>query len=467
MHRLRGTCVALIGLAVIATQALAGPATSGPLASDEEIRQILADRIDLRHTGIGMVVGIVTPQGRRVVSYGHLDQGDPRRVDGDTIFEIGSVTKVFTSLLLADLAQRGEVALADPVEKYLPAGAKPQQWQGRSMTLVDLATHTSGLPFWPSNFPVVEDTAAYGKYTVEQLYQFLSTYELPREPGTQWEYSNTGGGLLGLVLGQRAGMDYESLVQARIAGPLGMTSTGVTVSPQMKARLALGHDGQLGSAPAWEVPALAGAGSLRSSVNDLLALLAAFSGNADSPLRPAMAAMLQTRRPNQLYFLDQAIGWWVIGKGEDEFFIHGGGTLGFASSMGYDPKTRIGVVVLSNATPSVDDIVRHLLRPNMPLDKPQAPKVRKEIAVDARLMDLYAGRYRPSPEWVYTVTHEGDVLRIQLPAAPSMRLYAETERDFFLKTTDAQVTFQTDGQGLVTGLILHIWGFDVPAPRVK
>ena len=103
----------------------------------------------------------------------------------------------------------------------------------------------------------------------------------------------------------------------------------------------------------------------------------------------------------------------------------------------------------------------------MPLDKPQTPKVRKEIAVDTRLLDLYPGRYRPSPEWVYTVTHEGDALRIQLPAAPKMRLYAETERDFFLKTTDAQVTFQVDGQGHVTGLILHIWGFDVPAPRIN
>jgi hypothetical protein len=89
------------------------------------------------------------------------------------------------------------------------------------------------------------------------------------------------------------------------------------------------------------------------------------------------------------------------------------------------------------------------------------------IAIDARLLDLYPGRYRPSPEWVYTVTHEGDALRIQLPAAPKMRLYAETERDFFLKTTDAQVTFQVDGQGHVTGLILHIWGFDVPAPRIE
>ncbi|MCX5643889.1 MAG: DUF3471 domain-containing protein [Phycisphaerae bacterium] len=123
-------------------------------------------------------------------------------------------------------------------------------------------------------------------------------------------------------------------------------------------------------------------------------------------------------------------------------------------------------MALSNASAGVDDIVRHVLRPSLPLDKPQTPKVRKEITVDAELLDRYAGQYRPSPEWVDTVTHESDALRIQLPAAPKMRLYAETERDFFLKESDIQVTFQTDDQGRATGLVLHIWGLHVPAARI-
>lgn len=162
--------------------------------------------------------------------------------------------------------------------------------------------------------------------------------------------------------------------------------------------------------------------------------------------------------------LEQALGWWVIGKGTDEFFIHGGGTFGFASSMGYDPNTRVGVVALSNTATSVDDIVRHLLRPGMPLDKPQTPKRRQEITVDTKLLDLYAGQYRPSPEWLHIVTREAGVLRIQLPAAPKMHLYAETDHDFFLKEADIQVTFQTDSQGRVTGLVLHIWGLHVRKP---
>jgi len=436
-------------------------------APDAEIRQILADRVDVQHKSVGIVVGIVTPQGRRVVSYGRLDRGGPRPVDGDTVFEIGSVTKVFTSLLLADMVVRGEVALADPVAQYLPPGTKTPEWNGRKITLADLATHTSGLPFFPANFPPVEDRAAYGKYTVEQLYQFLSTYEIASEPGSRWEYSNTGGGLLGLALARRAGMDYEALVRARITGPLGMESTGIALPPRFKDRLAAGYDERLESAPAWDLPALAGAGSLRSSAKDLLTLLAAFTGAVASPLRAAMDVMPATRRPNRLYMLDQALGWFVIGKGDDQFFIHGGGTFGFSSSLAYDPKTRTGVVVLSNAAGSVDDIARHLLRPALPLDKPRPPKVHKEIAVDPKLFDNYAGRYRPSPDWVYTVTREGDALRIQLPAAPKFRLHPETERDFFIQeTNDIQVTFETDGSGRSTRLILHIWGFNVPAPRI-
>jgi D-alanyl-D-alanine-carboxypeptidase/D-alanyl-D-alanine-endopeptidase len=186
--------VLLVVLTLTWTAARAAPGASASIPAEEEIRRILVERVDVQRRSLGLVVGVVTPEGRRVVSYGVANQGDPRPVDGDTIFELGSVTKVFTSLLLADMVQHGEVSLSDPVGKYLPDGVKLPQWQGRSITLADLATHTSGLPFWPSDLPLLEDVPAYSKYTVEQLYGFLASYEMPREPGTRWEYSNTGGG---------------------------------------------------------------------------------------------------------------------------------------------------------------------------------------------------------------------------------------------------------------------------------
>src|ERR1019366_6479772 len=164
----------------------------GQVPSDSVIRAILADRIDTLHQNVGIVVGIVDANGRRFVSYGNFSVKDQRPVGNDTIFEIGSTPKVFTSTILADMVQRGEVSLDDPVAKYLPADVKMPQRGGKQITLVDLATHTSGLPRMPSNFAPKDIGNPYADYTVANLFQFLSTYELKRDIGSPLEYSNMG-----------------------------------------------------------------------------------------------------------------------------------------------------------------------------------------------------------------------------------------------------------------------------------
>ncbi len=366
-------------LAVSALASSAGAqsfqATSTSMPSDAEIRQVLVSRIDTQQQSVGIVVGVVEPRGRRVVAYGHVEKSDPRPLDGDTIFEIGSATKVFTSLLLADMVQRGEVALDDPVAKYLPSTVTMPQRNGRAITLVDLATHTSGLPRMPTNFAPKDPANPYADYSVAQLYQFLSAYQLTRDIGSQYEYSNLGGGLLGHVLARRAGMDYESLVRARITGPLGMTDTQITLTPEMKTRLAAGHNAAMETVANWDLPTLAGAGALRSTANDLLTFLAANLGDTTSPLAPAMAAMLTVRRPTGQPGLEVALGWHIFTTDGREIVWHNGGTGGYRSFMGFDAKTRTGVVVLSNASTAagVDDIGRHLLDPGVPLLTPPPP----------------------------------------------------------------------------------------------
>ena len=201
------TVLAVIILLVAETGAQATGPPPSALPSDAEIRQILVDRIDIQRKSVGMVVGIITPQGRRLVTYGKPAQDDSRPLNGDTVFEIASVTKIFTSLLLADMVQRGEVALSDPVAKHLPTGVKIPERNGRSIALVDLATQTSGLPFFPTDISLgdpVEAARVVARYTTEQLYQFLSTYQLTRDIGSQWEYSNLGVALLGSALANRA-----------------------------------------------------------------------------------------------------------------------------------------------------------------------------------------------------------------------------------------------------------------------
>lgn len=404
-------------IAVSAAQSVPQP----PIASDADIRKILMDRIDLQHQSVGIVIGLIGPEGRRIIASGHLDKGDSRPLNGDTIFEIGSATKVFTSLLLADMAQYGQVALDDPVAKYLPPGVKMPERNGRSITLVDLATHTSGLPRLPSNMAPKDPANPYADYSVQQLYDFLSGYQLTRDIGSRYEYSNLGGGLLGYVLARRAGKDYETLVESSICTPLGMKSTAIALTPEMRSRLAVGHNAALEAVENWDLPTLAGAGALRSTANDLLAFLAANLGYTKTPLAPAMAAMLKTRRPTGQPGLDVALGWHIYNTNGKENIWHNGGTGGYRSFVGFDPLARIGVVALSNAQTAVgvDDIGRHLLDPSVALTPP--PQQHKEVKVDPKLFDAYVGSYQLIPAFILTITRDNDHLYVQAPDSPNLK----------------------------------------------
>jgi CubicO group peptidase (beta-lactamase class C family) len=297
------------------------------------------------------------------------------------------------------------------------------------------------------------------------LYQFVATFEAPADAGKRWMYSNTDVGLLGELLARRAGSTYDALIENRITRPLGMTSTSVAVTPAMKPRLAIGHDAELKPAPAWNVPALAAGGSLRSTVNDLLTLLTA-TGDPTTVAGAAMPGMLAIRR--QAPGFQQALGWMVLGTGPGEgLLLHDGNTLGFASSVVYDPVSRTGVVVLSNSSTSVSDIARHIARPAMPLAAPLPPApLKTEVAIEPTLFDTYAGAYEPGPGAVFTVTREGDALMIQIPGIPKLRLRPESTRDFFVaENTRVTVTFNVDAAGRVTGLLLKAPTGNVAAVR--
>jgi D-alanyl-D-alanine-carboxypeptidase/D-alanyl-D-alanine-endopeptidase len=229
-----------------------------PVPSNAEIRKILAERIDKEKRGVGIVVGVIELAGRRIVAHGTFAKDDDRSVDGDTIFEIGSITKVFTALLLADMVERGEAAFDDSLSKDLPEGTKAPERGGQSITLEHLANHTSGLPRLPANMKLDDMSDPYANYTSEHLFEFLSQHELRRDIGAKYEYSNLGAGLLGELLSRRAGISYEALVKQRISTPLGMGRTAITLSPEMKAQLATGHGNDLEPVANWTFQAIAG-----------------------------------------------------------------------------------------------------------------------------------------------------------------------------------------------------------------
>jgi len=443
--------------------------TQPPVPPDAEIRGLLADRVDKRQKAVGIVAGVIEPSGTRIVTYGKAAKEGGRPLDGDTVFEIGSITKVFTALLLEDMAQHGEVKLDDPISKYLPAGVKAPQRNGKEITLAELAEHTSGLPRLPDNFSPKDGTNPYADYTAEKLYAFLNSYQLTRDPGEKWEYSNLATGLLGHLLSLRAGKDFETLVETRIAAPLGMSSTRITLTPEMKERMAAGYNASLQPARLWDFDALAGAGALRSTANDLLTFLAANLGYKKSPLQSAMAAMLDVRVPAGPLNMQQALGWHILQHNGRELIWKDGGTYGFGSFIGFDAKTRTGVVVLANSfslTGSVDDLALHLLDTSMPLAG-APPKERTAVPVDPRILENYVGRYRLTPAFFITITREEDRLYAQATGQPKFPIFAESEKEFFLKVVEAQISFKTGPNGRATELILHQNGMDQRAPRVE
>jgi D-alanyl-D-alanine-carboxypeptidase/D-alanyl-D-alanine-endopeptidase len=429
------------------------------LPSDDAIRQILTDRVGKNENEVGIVVKIVTPTGDRLISCGHRQAGNARPLDGDTVFEIGSVTKVFTALVLAGMVQRNEAALGDPVAKYLPRGLSVQARTDRPITLLDLATHTSGLPFMPENAPPL-NTPAAAKYSSADLARYVGSYQLTRDPGSRWEYSNLGYWLLSEALAARAGDSFENLARKRVIVPLGLTNTDFSISPKMKSNTAQGHDAALKPAPTMSSMAIyslmPAAGELYSTATDLGKLLEVAMGLHSSPLSNAIKLTLATRRPTG-GSEEQALGWTIIGNGDDEIIYRDGGTYGFASSITFDPKKRIGVVVLSNQNGSVDDIARHLLRPDIPL-KPAAKTSHTEITIDPILLDRYIGRYEVKGEGIFTVAREVDFLTIESPSdwgLPKLRLRAETDRDFFAAELPLRVSFQSDGGNHIKGLLIY------------
>lgn len=452
---------------LVVTSARAQAPGDSPIPADAEIRKILVDRIGAENRGFALVVGVIDANGRRIVAYGSLAKNDPRPLNGDTVFEIGSITKVFTSLVLMDMVQQSEVAVTDPVAKFLPASVKLPERDGKQITLQDLATQRSGLPRMPTNFKPADPENPYVDYTPELLYAFLSGYRLPRDIGAQYEYSNLGVGLLGHALSLRAGMSYEAMVQARVLRPLGMTSTGVVFTPEMKARLATGHAGaNFAPVANWDIDALAGAGALRSSANDLLTFLAANLGYVKTPLAEAMAAQLSIRRPAGPP-MEIAYGWFVATKNGKSYLWHNGGTGGYRSFLAFEPEARAGVVVLANFSSPAgpDDIGRHLLNSTFPLAKVGAPKIHEEIAADPKTFDRYVGVYLLAPAAAITITREGDQLHTQLTGQEKFPVFPEGEGKFFLKVVDAQLSFTADAEGKVTQVTLHQNGRDQVAKR--
>jgi D-alanyl-D-alanine-carboxypeptidase/D-alanyl-D-alanine-endopeptidase len=434
-----------LGLLVLAIAAgcSSGPERSALTAAalpltDEDIRAILRERVDGQRQSAGMAIGVVDGRGQRTISHGVLAVENARPVDGDTVFPVASITKVFTSLLLADAVIQGKMALEDPVSRHLPGRTIPAKG-GRRITLLDLATHTAGLPAYPADYPPETQPAAAAAYTRERLYVALSTQQLLSTPGEKWAYGNFDHELIADALANRMGMPFEELLRRRITGPLGMDSTAITPTTAMQPRLAGEHDIRLKAIPAAYQPAMMASAELLSTCADMMRFVAAFSGQTRSPLERAMALMTSTRRPTVSAAEQQGIGVRISRLGAGEASGHGGNKPGAASFIlwrGAGP----GVVVLSNAAPPVGDIAYHLLEPRSPLAAPM-----KAVDVEAAALQRYVGRYKErSIGAVFSVTLEGSELAFELVGqAPKIAMSPERPDAFVIPRLGARIQFRS------------------------
>lgn len=463
---MRRRSLLISGLSTALAPALGGGAATDPgLLSDEAIGAILVERIEADRRSVGMVAAVITAQGERhVVGRGRLDESDPRVPDIDTVFEIGSITKVFTALLLADMALHGDVGWDEPVARLLPPTVHVPRFGETPITLLDLATHTSGLPRMPSNFHPADPSDPYADYTLAQLYEFLDHATLTRTPGTAYEYSNLGYGLLGHALSLRTGSGFEELVSARICRPLGLDSTAITLDAAMRSRRAVGHDAALVAVEPWSMPTLPGAGALRSTARDLLAFLSAASGRTATPLAPAFDALLGTRRRGDTPATETAAGWMVSHRSGGEVVWKNGGTGGFSSYAGWAPGSGRCALVLGNAQvpPGLDDIGLHLIDPVSPL-----ASLPRQAPIDPARLDAYVGLYSVAPVFMLDVARLGDRLFVQATGQRPLEVFYAGDGRFFFKQVNARLDFAFDSSGRAVSLVLDQNGRDLRGLRVQ
>lgn len=453
MHKIFLTVVALVAVSC-------GSAFAQEKLPQEQLKKIdalVAAYVDAKALD-SVAIGIIEGDSQFVKGYGKLGKDDPRVPDGDTVYEIGSVSKVFTGILLADAINRGLVEADQPVDDLLPDGMtmpvskkKPE----RKITLMHLSTHISGLPRMPDNFEPADPANPYADYSAETMFEFLKGHELSRKPGIAEEYSNLGVGLLGELMVRKQGTDYESLLRERISETLGMSSTSLTLTDDQKSRLAPPHAGVNLASSNWDFQALAGAGGIRSTINDMLKFAGANLSPPDNETGKAIElAFTQQRKSKGLNSLPMGFGWMI---NQSETRWHNGGTGGYHSMMFVSRKNKRALVVLCNtATPEVDQLASQIMASLSGQDvKPR--KFRKEAEVSKDVLQRYVGKYKLNVTMSFDIALNEDEtgLTVQLTGQPAFPMFPESETLWFLKVVKAEIEFTVDDEGNCTALTLN------------
>jgi serine-type D-Ala-D-Ala carboxypeptidase/endopeptidase len=402
-----------------------------------------------------VVVGIIDGGKREIYGFGSGPGGKPP--NGATLFELGSITKVYTGLLLADSVQRREVALDTPIAELLPTGVTAPTRDKLVITLRHLALHSSGLPPYPPSLRAEADNP-FAHYPEDQLYQDLVQTQLIAPPGSRIVHSDYGYGVLAHELGRKIGGGFVGALQTRVLTPLKLDDTMFAVPKSAQPRLAIGTNDDLAPVKGWTYDSLTGTGGLISSVRDQLALIEAeldADAGSRAPLRPAMKL---TQEAQLERVGDNAgLGWQIDSAGR---YWHVGETGGYHAFVGFDPKTRRGVVVLASTNSSLIESLPIALY-GMLANEDVKPPVFPDTAALAPL----AGTY-DFPGTKLTIVVAGKRLYLQGPGAPKYRIVPVSESRFWIEGLQSGLQFEKEGDQIKSAVFVIPGRGRISAPRV-
>ncbi|NNN05739.1 MAG: serine hydrolase [Elusimicrobia bacterium] len=404
----------------------------------------------------GVAVVWVDADGASFFQAGRFSKDDARPITPDTQFELGSVTKVFTALLLAESERLGKVSRFDPAAKYLLPKSDAAAPPLNKITLLSLATHSAGLPRLPSDFSTALSSNPYAGVDRAALIESLRRDGPGAPVGRAMAYSNFGAALLGEALADAWGQTFPDALRERVLRPLGMDATIVALTGTKPApELAPGHDGGK-RAGNWEFDAYAPCGALRSTTRELAKFLKAAIGGKDAPLHAAFAAATTPQRAADEIGGSIGLGFLITVDPKRPVIWHDGGTAGYRSFVGF---TQAGggasVAVLTNQSASVNELGFALLDGKPPH---RTPSVVKDAAG-------YVGRYALTPDFTLTITEFSGVLFEQATAQPRLELRQIGLDRFAISGAPAELSFERDHAGKVAALVLHQNGRDQRALR--
>lgn len=410
-----------------------------------------------------LLIAVIDSKDSAVYGFGRARDNDSYKPDADTIYELGFVSKTFTALLLADAVVTGKVRLEQPVSELLPGYTIPE-FGAQKITLRSLATHFSGLPVMPDNLHSANPLDPFTDYDEAQLRTFLAGYALTRKPGTEFEFSMLGYGLLGTALGTQAKMSYEDLLRARITGPLDMPSTTTIPSPEMRERMAHGHLDNGVPVPIWDFRALEGAGAVLSSGRDMIRYLQSY-------MRPAGEAQKLALRPQQVLGGEGhdpraktlGLAWTLERVNGKNYAWHNGLSGGYTSFVGFSLDGKRGVVVMSGTSREVQSLGQAVLWQSQLPPLPLPASIPPEIAVAPADLVQYAGRYALGASVILNVRQGpdgllADILESGTTEPREALMFASAQDTFFSRMTGGHPVFQRDAEGTIIGLVLHQHG---------